>query len=90
MSNKVSVELSMNTTGYQEGINNAIDSTKKYETETRKVAAAQVNLMKEFKASRREAQNLVAGFVQLDDAVKNSAFGREMASQLNEASDHFT
>ena len=87
MSNKVSVELSMNTTGYQEGINNAIDSTKKYETETRKVAAAQVNLMKEFKASRREAQNLVAGFVQLDDAVKNSAFGREMASQLNEASE---
>ncbi len=87
MSNKVSVELSMNTTGYQEGINNAIDSTKKYETETRKVAAAQVNLMKEFKASRREAQNLVAGFVQLDDAVKNSAFGREMANQLNEASE---
>ena len=87
MSNKVSVELSMNTTGYQEGINNAIDSTKKYETETRKVAAAQVNLMKEFKASRREAQNLVAGFVQLDDAVKNSAFGRDMANQLNEASE---
>lgn len=87
MSNKVSVELSMNTTGYQEGINNAIDSTKKYETETRKVADAQVNLMKEFKASRRAAQNLAAGFVQLDDAVKNSAFGRDMANQLNEASE---
>ena len=87
MSNKVSVELSMNTTGYQEGINSAIDSTKKYETETRKVADAQVNLMKEFKASRRAAQNLAAGFVQLDDSVKNSAFGRDMANQLNEASE---
>ena len=36
MANNVSVELSLNATGYQEGINGAIDSTKKYETEVRK------------------------------------------------------
>ena len=50
MSNKVNVELSMNTTGYQEGINGAINSIKQYETETRKISASSVNFRK---ASRK-------------------------------------
>lgn len=85
MANNVSVELSMNTTGYQEGINGAIDSTKKYETEVRKVSESTINFRKEFIKAKKEAQNLAAGFAQLDKEAKKSAFGREMARQLEEA-----
>ena len=87
MANKVSVELSMNTTGYKEGINGAIDSTKKYETEVRKISESTVNFRKEFVKAKKEAQNLAAGFAQLDKEAKKSAFGREMARQLQEAKD---
>ena len=87
MANTVSVELSMNTTGYQEGINGAIDSTKKYETEVRKVSESTVNFRKEFIKAKREVQNLAAGYAQLDKEAKKSAFGREMARQLQEAKD---
>ena len=87
MANNVSVELSMNTTGYQEGINGAIDSTKKYETEVRKVSESTVNFRKEFVKAKREVQNLAAGYAQLDKEAKKSAFGREMARQLQEAKD---
>lgn len=85
MANNVSVELSMNTTGYQEGINGAIDSTKKYETEVRKVSESTINFRKEFIKAKKEVQNLAAGYNQLDKEAKKSAFGREMARQLEEA-----
>ena len=87
MANNVSVELSMNTTGYQEGINGAIDSTKKYETEVRKVSESTIKFRKEFIKAKREVQNLAAGYNQLDKEAKKSAFGREMARQLQEAKD---
>lgn len=87
MANNVSVELSMNTTGYQEGINGAIDSTKKYETEVRKVSESTINFRKEFIKAKKEVQNLAAGYAQLDKEAKKSAFGREMARQLQEAKD---
>ena len=77
----------MNTTGYQEGINGAIDSTKKYETEVRKVSESTINFRKEFIKAKREVQNLAAGYNQLDKEAKKSAFGREMARQLQEAKD---
>lgn len=80
--NRVQVELSANVTGFQQGMNQATDSAKQYETETRKVADAQVNLMKELKAAKREVQNLAAGYAKLDDEAKKSAFGQEMARQL--------
>ena len=82
MANRVSVEIDAKVQGFQEGMNAATDSAKKYETETRKVADAQVNLMKELKAAKREVQNLAAGYAKLDDEAKKSAFGKEMARQL--------
>ncbi len=82
MANRVAVEVSANVESFKEGMNQASDSAKKYETETRKVADAQVNLMKELKAAKREVQNLAAGYAKLDDEAKKSAFGQEIAKQL--------
>lgn len=83
--NKVSVELDLNAQAYVQGIDKATDSTEKYTSETRKVADAQVNLRKELVAAKKEVQNLAAGYARLDAAAKQSAFGKEMARQLEEA-----
>ena len=80
--NKVSVEISAQTQAYVQGINKATESAEKYETETRKVSDAQVNLMKELRAAKKDVQNLAAGYAKLDSEAKNSAFGQEMARQL--------
>lgn len=80
--NKVSVEISAQTQAYVQGINKATESAEKYETETRKVSTAQVNLMKELRAAKKDVQNLAAGYAKLDSEAKNSAFGQEMARQL--------
>lgn len=85
MANRVSVEISANTTAYCQGIDQATESTQKYETETRKVSDATVNLNKELRAAKKEVQNLAAGYAALDEESKNSAFGKEMARQLQEA-----
>lgn len=85
MANKVNVDLDMNVKGYVQGIDQATQSTENYETETRKVADAQVNLMKELKAAKKEVQNLALGYAKLDAEAKKSAFGKEMARQLEEA-----
>ena len=85
MANRVSVEISANVQGYVQSIDQATESTQKYETETRKVSSATVNLNKELRAAKKEVQNLAAGYAALDEESKNSAFGKEMARQLQEA-----
>lgn len=85
MSNKVSVELSANVTGYEQGMQSAIDSTKKYTTETRKTKDYLVNLNAEFRKAKREAMNLAAGYAQLSAEEKKSQFGQEMKKQLDTA-----
>lgn len=85
MSNHVNVDLSLNAQGYVQGINQATDSTKAYETETRKVQDSVGNFRKEFAAAKKEALNLAASFEKLSAEEKNSQFGKEMARQLEEA-----
>lgn len=85
MTNKVNVTISANVQGFVDGINQASSSAQKYETEVRKVSESTINFRKEFIKAKKEAQNLAAGFAQLDKEAKKSAFGREMARQLEEA-----
>ena len=87
MANRVQVEIGANVTGFTQGMQDATQSAQHYETETRKVADAQVNFIKELRAVKREVQNLVAGYENLDEATKNSSFGKDMASKLNAASE---
>ena len=85
MSNHVNVDLSLNAQGYVQGINQATDSTKAYETETRKVQDSVGNFRKEFAAAKKDALNLAASFRNLSAEEKNSQFGKDMARQLEEA-----
>jgi len=85
MANRVQVEVGANVTGFQQGMEQASQSAQKYETDMRKVSESTVNFNKELRNAKREAQNLAAGYAQLDAAAKNSAFGKEMKRQLDEA-----
>ena len=85
MANKVNVSLDMNVQGYVQGIDKATESTQKYETETRKISDATGNFRKDLAAAKKEVMNLAQAYNKLDKEAKNSAFGKEMARQLEEA-----
>lgn len=87
MANKVNVDLGINVTGYQQGLNDAIDSTQKYESELRKVKESTVNASKEFRTSQKQAKDLAVTFALLDDEAKKSSFGQDIQRQLQEAID---
>ena len=83
--NRVNVDLDLSVEGYVQGMDKATDSTKAYETETRKIQDSMVNLNKEFRKAKKDAQDLAAGYAQLTDEEKNSTFGQEIAAQLEQA-----
>lgn len=85
MANKVSVELNANVKGFVDGMNQASESAKKYETDQRKVADSAVNFRKELGQTRKEVMNLAAGYARLDQEAKNSDFGQQMKKQLDAA-----
>ena len=85
MANKVNVELSCNTTAFQQGMDGAINSVKAYETETRKIADATGNFRKEFAAAKKDVMNLASAYRNLTAEEKNSQFGQEIAKQLQVA-----
>ena len=85
MANTVNVELSANVQGFVDGMNQASSSAQWYESDTRKISESTVNFRNEFVKAKKEVQNLAAGYAQLDKEAKKSAFGREMARQLQEA-----
>ena len=85
MANRVSVEVSANVQGFQQGMQAASQSAQQYETDMRKVSDSTVNFNQELRKAKREAQNLAAGYAKLDAAAKQSAFGQEMKRQLDAA-----
>ena len=85
MANRVSVEVSANVQGFQQGMQAASQSAQQYETDMRRVSDSTVNFNQEFRKAKREALNLAAGYAKLDTAAKQSAFGQEMKRQLEEA-----
>ena len=83
--NRVNVDISANVSGFVDGMNQASEAAQQYETETRKIQDSTINLNKELRAAKRQAQDLQAGYAALSKEAKNSAFGREMAKQLDAA-----
>lgn len=85
MANKVSVEIEAKVQGFQQGMQQASESMKQYDTDTRKISESTVNFKKELIKARKDVMNLAASYSKLDAEAKNSAFGKEMKKQLDEA-----
>lgn len=85
MSNKVSLELGMNVTGYKQGMKDAKDSTQQYNTETKKVKDNLQSFRGEIGRAKKEVQNLALAYSKLSKEAKQSQFGIEMKKQLDAA-----
>ena len=85
MSNRVSVELGMNVSGYKKGMKDAKDSTQQYNTETKKIKDSLGNMRKELGSAKKEVQNLALAYAKLSAEEKKSQFGVEMKKQLDMA-----
>lgn len=85
MANRVNVEISANVQGFEQGMDKATESAKRYETETRKISENTVNFNKQFREAKKAVKDLAISYASLDKETKSSQFGREMARQLEEA-----
>lgn len=85
MANRVQVELGAKVEGFVEGMNQASESVKKYETDTRRVQDSLGNFRKEFAQAKKDVMNLASAYSKLDATTKASQFGKEMAAQLEAA-----
>ena len=85
MANRVQVELSAQVQGFVDGMNQADQAAKQYETDQRKITDSLGNFKKEFAQAKREVMNLASAYSKLDATAKASSFGKEMARQLEEA-----
>lgn len=83
--NRVSVEVSANVKGFQEGMNDATQSAAQYETEVKKVRESTINFNQEMRKAKKEVKDLSATWAKLDAEAKKSAFGQEMKRQLDAA-----
>lgn len=85
MANNVSVQISANVQGFEQGMNKATESARQYETETRKISESTVNFNKQLREAKKTVKDLAGSYAQLDAETKKSQFGKEMAKQLEEA-----
>ena len=85
MASRVNVELSAQVEGFVQGMNTASQSAQKYETDTRRIKDSTVNFNQELRKAKKEVMNLAGSYAKLDAAAKQSAFGKEMKRQLDEA-----
>lgn len=85
MASKVQCELTAKVQGFVEGMNQASESAKQYETDTRRVKDSLGNFRKEFSQAKKDVMNLASAYSKLDATAKASQFGKEMAAQLEAA-----
>ena len=76
MASKLRMDLNLDTTGYQTGVQDAVKSTKTLESSTEEYLKSFGSLRKQLVASKKEAQNLAAQFAALSQAEKNSEIGK--------------
>ena len=83
--NKVSVEISANVNEYVQGMNQASESTQKYESDMRRISDYTTSFNKKLRDSKKEVKDLAISYAMLDKETKNSDFGKRMKQQLEAA-----
>lgn len=85
MANKLRMDLELDSKGYVQGAQEASHSTKDLNQETQDYIKSFGSLKKQLASAKKDAQNLAGAFASLSKAEQESEFGKEMASQLDEA-----
>lgn len=84
MANKYVYEISANTTGYSQGINEAKQSNAEFSSSVDKVTSKQDSLRKALNRSKASAANLTYEYYKLGKERQNSAEGRDLIKRLEE------
>lgn len=85
MANKYSFEMSLDTKGYTDGAKAAEDANADFVSSLGKTNRELPNLRKELGAARKEVSSLALAYAKLSNTEKNSAFGKQLKKQLDEA-----
>ena len=81
----MSVKLSLDASGYTQGIEKASEKTREYTNQVTKISKDLPNLTKEMKMTRKETENLVLAVSRLTEEQRNSAEGQAMIRMLEES-----
>lgn len=80
----LSVKISMDAAGYQQGLSKASESTKEYTNQVSKITQSLPNLRKEMAQAVKETNNLQLAVSRLTEEQRNSAEGKAMIQMLQE------
>ena len=80
--NNLRMDLTLDTSGYKSGVQDAVKSTKTLETSTEEYLKSFGSLRKQMNNAKKEALDLAGQFAMLGEAEKNSAHGKELAENL--------
>ena len=80
----MSVKLSLDASGYTQGIEKASEKTREYTNQITKISKGLPNLTREMKTAQRETLNLTLAVSRLTEEQRNSAEGQAMIRMLEE------
>ena len=81
----MSVKLSLDASGYTQGIEKASEKTREYTNQVTKISKDLPNLTREMKMTKKETENLVLAVSRLTEEQRNSAEGQAMIRMLEES-----
>lgn len=79
---KLSFDIGLNTSQYQQGAKQAEDANKKLEKSTKEYLESFGSLTKQLRTAKTEARNLAAQFSQLSKTERESEIGKHLAEEL--------
>ena len=81
----MSVKLSLDASGYTQGIEKASEKTREYTNQITKISKDLPNLTREMKMTKKETENLTLAVSRLTEEQRNSAEGQAMIRMLEES-----
>ena len=81
----MSVKLSLDASGYTQGIDKASEATREYTNQVTKISKDLPNLRREMKMTKKETENLTFAVSRLTEEQRNSAEGQAMIRMLEES-----
>ena len=81
----MSVKLSLDASGYTQGIEKCSEKTREYTNQVTKISKNLPNLRREMKMTKKETENLTFAVSRLTEEQRNSAEGQAMIRMLEES-----
>ena len=81
---RYSVDLSINTKGYTEGIDQAKQANNQFDSSLKETSKSAVSVQRELSKSKRAVKDLAFQYMQMSEAERNSASGNALKEKLDE------